>query len=275
MKNFDKKEANTYKKAFELTYKMMELRPYYLESEFALETPAGHAYVTQAAKIRYNITGNWEFPTSLRTRDRMMWMKACTIMYKATGEKKYMKKAKELAAQIADRQYTDKVNAIDGCYGMFKEFDNCETAFMVEFLQSFGQNIGAIQPTDLEPFIDLIEYDPDDPDADRWRTVIQTFVDGFIKNSSKLTPLGIYPVCAYPGEGVKFFQSIPHGATVMYGLSARNMAILGKYLNDTTLRDLAQRNLQFVIGLNPGFPNQYKETKWQIYILLSNDAFWF
>lgn len=269
MKDHDPAVAQTYKEAFELSYELCVLRPYYLESEFTLEVPDGRKGVTAAAKIRYGINSMlWEFPTELRTRDRLMFMKACTEMFKATGDTSYMDKARELAAQIADRQYTDYDSAPDGCYGMFREFDNNETAFMVDWLQSFGQNLGCIQPTDLEPFIDLIAYDPDSPDAARWHNVIRTFADGYIKNSAGLTPLGIYPVAAYMDEengGVKFFQSISHGANNLYGLMGRNMMILGNYLNDSSLQQLAQRNAQFVIGLNPGMPNAYEETQWTSY----------
>lgn len=90
----------------------------------------------------------------------------------------------------------------------------------------------------------------------------------YVKRSAGLTPLGIYPVATYMDEkngGVKFFQSISHGANNLYGLMGRNMTILGSYLNDSSLQQLAQRNAQFIIGLNPGMPNAYKETQWTSY----------
>lgn len=266
MKNHDEVLAQTYKEAFELSYELCVLRPYYLPSEFTLETPQGLTNTTRAARIRYGINSMlWEFPSSLRTRDRLMFMRACTEMYKSSGEEHYMEQAAVLAGQIADRQYTDYQNAIDGCYGMFREFDNSETAFMIDWLQSFGQNLGCIQPTDLEPFMDLIAYDPEGENAARWHNVIHTFAEGYVKNSAKLTALGIYPVGAYAQKdygGVKFFQSISHGANNLYGLMGRNMTILGNYLNDASLQELAQRNTQFVVGLNPGIPNAYEATKW-------------
>lgn len=266
MKNHDAAVAQSYKEAFELSYEMCIIRPYYLDSEFTLETEQGLAYTTKAARIRYGIDSMlWEFPKTLRTRDRLMFMRACTQMYKSTDNESYMKKAEELAGQIADRQYTDYQSAVDGCYGMFKEFDNCETAFMIDWLQSFGQNLGCIQPTDLEPFIDMIEYAPYGENAARWHNVIHTFAEGYVKNSSKLTALGIYPVGAYSNEtggSVQFFQSISHGANNLYGLMGRNMTILGNYLNDAQLQTLAQRNAQFIIGLNPGVPDAYKATRW-------------
>ncbi len=269
IKEFDSAAAETYKEAFELSYALCVLRPYYLESEFTLEVPEGRKGTTSAAKIRYGISSMlWEFPTTLRTRDRLMFMKACTAMYKSTGDGQYMAKAKELAAQVADRQYTDVANAPDGCFGMFKEFDNNETAFMLDWLQSFGQNLGNIQPTDLGPFIDLIAYEPASPDAARWHNVVATFTQGYVKRTAELTPLGIYPVGAYADAqngGIKFFQSISHGANNLYGLMGRNMTILGSYLNDGSLQRLAQRNTQFIVGLNPGMPNAYKETKWTSY----------
>lgn len=266
MKNHDKEAARTYMEAFELSYAMCVLRPYYLESEFTLETSQGWGYTTKAARVRYGISGMlWEFPTSLRTRDRLMFMRACTQMYKSTGEDLYMEKAEDLAGQIADRQYTDYQSTVDGCYGMFKEFDNDETAFMIDWLQSYGQNLGCIQPTDLEPFIDLIKYAPDADNVARWHNVIYTFAEGYVKNSSELTALGIYPVGAYADEnygGIMFFQSISHGANNLYGLMGRNMTLLGDYLNDAELEELAQRNTQFIIGLNPGVPDAYNATKW-------------
>lgn len=266
MKDHDAAVAQQYKDAFDVSYKLCVLRPYYLESEFKLEAENGHGGVTKAAKTRYGINSMlWEFPTTLRTRDRLMFMRACTEMYKSTGDTSYIEQAEVLAEQIADRQFTDYQSAIDGCYGMFKEFDNIETAVMIDWLQSFGQNLGCIQPTDLEPFMVLIEHDPAGENTARWYNVIHTFTEGYVKNSAKLTALGIYPIGAYADKehgGVKFFQSMSHGANNLYGAMGRNMTILGNYLNDASLQHLAQRNAQFIIGLNPGIPNAYEVTKW-------------
>jgi len=269
MKKHDANAAASYKSAFELSYALCVRRPYYLDSEFTLEVETGRLATTNAAKVRYGIISMlWEFPNELRTRDRLTFMKACTEMYKSTGDKKYLAKAREFGRLVADRQYTDYTKAIDGCYGMFREFDNNENAFMLDWLQSFGQNLGCIQPTDLEPFIDLIKYDPDGADTARWHNVVHTFIEGYVKRSSVLTPLGIYPIGAYNDPkhgGVKFFQSMSHGANNLYGMMGRNMLILGAFANESALQHLAQRNLQFVIGLNPGFPNAYKETSWASY----------
>ena len=267
MKDHDPDVAQTYKEAFELSYALCVLRPYYLDSEFTLETDQGYSYTTAAARTYYDISSmSWNFPTTLRTRDRLMYMRACTEMYKSTQNTTYMEQATILADQIADRQYTDYQSTVDGCYGMFREFDNNESAFMIDWLQGFGQNLGCILPTDLEPFMDLIRYNPQSPDAARWYNVIHTFAEGYVKNSAELTALGIYPVGAYSDEtngGIKFFQPLTHGANNLYGHMGRNMTILGDFLQDAKLQELAQRNTQFIVGLNPGIPNAYEATSWK------------
>jgi hypothetical protein len=265
---FDPAAAAEYRAAFELSYDMVLLRPYYLEEDFYLEEPVhGLNWLSINTKCFYGITSLTfdRFPNTFRTRDRLMYMRACVEMYKSVGDQQYLSKARELGGQIADRQYTDYTDAIDGAYGMFREFDNTEQAFMLDWLQGFSMNLGCIQPTDLTPFIDLISLDPGCGDNARWHNVIQTFMEGYVKTTTGLTPIGMYPVGAYADRnsgGVKFFQALSHGANNLYGLSARNMLKAAEYTNDSSIQKIAGRNIQFFLGLNPGMPNGYNETAW-------------
>ena len=264
--------AKRAKSAFELSYAMCLRRPFYLPEEFDVEGPGGLQGIESSVRKIYELRQmNWSFPQvqggyALRTRDRLMWMKACTEMYKATGGTNYLDKAKELAKTISDRQFTDYKNAIDGAYGCFYEFDNSTEAIMPEWIQAFNLMLGNQTPTDMQPFIDLLEALPGDPDAAMWYGTVQTYMEGYVKKTAALTPLGIYPISATnaeKGRGVHFFQPISHGAMSHYGLAARNIMALSRFFGDTALYGLAVNNAQFPVGLNPGVPVSTAHNQWR------------
>lgn len=260
------------KEAFDVSFDMCVLRPYYLEEEFVVENSNGYQNVVNAMRKVYYIKDfSWTFSSELRTRDKLMFLRACTYMAQADGDSKYLEQAKKWAKEVSDSQYTDYQNTIDGAYGCFYEFENTTEAMMVEWIQSTNLLLGNQTPTDLSSFIDLLELAPEDPDAAMWYNTIVTYAEGYVKNTAKLTPLGIYPIAAYNNEeqcGVKFFQTISHGASSHYGLSARNIQRLAQFLQDSQLSELAQNNIQYQAGLNPGFPTDTNHQQWKSFSLL-------
>ena len=260
------------KDAFDLSFDMCVLRPYYLEEEFNVEDENGYSTVVSAMREHYYIKNfTWTFSKELRTRDKMMFLRACTYMAKADSDPRYLEEAKKWAKEVSDAQFTDYQNSIDGAYGCFYEFENNTEAMMLEWIQAPNLLLGNQTPTDLSSFVDLLELAPTDPDAAMWYNTIVTYAEDYLKTTAELTPLGIYPIAAFNNEeqrGVRFFQMIAHGASSHYGLSARNIQLLAGFLGDTSLSELAQNNIQFQAGLNPGFPTNTEHEQWKSYSLL-------
>lgn len=266
------KLATQVKEAFDVSFDMCVLRPYYLDEEFTVESSNGYQNVVGAMRDLYYIKSfSWTFSKELRTRDKMMFLRACTYMAQADEDPKYLNEAKKWAKEVSDAQYTDYQNTVDGAYGCFYEFENNTEAMMLEWIQSNNLLLGNQTPTDLTSYIDLLELAPGDPDAAMWYNTIVTYAEGYVKRTAELTPLGIYPIAAYNNEknaGIKFFQTISHGASSHYGLSARNIQKLAQFLQDDSLSQLAQNNMQFQAGLNPGFPTDTDHRKWESHSLL-------
>lgn len=272
LKGCDAGLAKTVKKAYDVSFDMCSLRPYYLPEEFNVEGSGGLDSVTSAMRFFYYIRQmNWNYDLQLRTRDRLMFMYACTLMAKADGDAKYIEQAKKMARLVSGRQFTDYTNPIDGAYGCFYEFDNTDEGIMLEWIQSPNMLLGNQTPTDMQPYIDLLCLLPGDDDAAMWYNTLKIYADGYVKRASKLSPLGIYPVAAYKNEkhgGIKFFQTLSHGATSHFGLSGRNIMALALFFSDPELQRLAENNVQFVAGLNPGFPTSAENLNWKPHSLL-------
>ena len=272
LQNTNPAMAQQAKDAFDVSFDMCVLRPYYLPEELDVEGPGGRQGVEGAVRQLYFLRDmNWTFDYSLRTRDKLMFLSACTYMAKADSDPKYLEQAKELARDISAQQYTDYNNPIDGAYGCFYEFENNREAMMLEWIQSNNLMLGNQTPTDLQPFMDLLELAPEDADAAMWYNTLQIYTEGYVKPTAQLTPLGIYPIAAYNNaqeNGVRFFQTISHGASSHFGFMGRNLQKLALFFGDPELQELAENNAQFQAGLNPGFPTDVEQTAWKPYSLL-------
>ena len=192
------------------------------------------------------------------------------LLYHATNEEKYLEKAIEFADQVSKLQFTDWQRPLQNCYGMFYEFENNDKIFTVEWNQDHGWHMGYIEPTNFEGIIDLIKTCSEHPNVASWYNMVKMWGDGFAKQASMLNPLGIHPLTCYPGakEKICFFKRSNHGFTGMYGQIAAFFFELGYFLNDPEYQNLAVRNIEFVVGLNPGFPNRYEETQWEAMSLI-------
>ncbi len=144
--------AGQVKDAFDVSYALCTRRPYYLEEELTIESPAGRgAFQNNAIKV-YGINDPlWEFDLQLRTRDRLMYAWACTLMYEGTREERYLNTAREMARLVCESQYTDADNPIDGTYGFFYEFNDGSNAMMLEWIQNNNLMLGNQTPTTMAP----------------------------------------------------------------------------------------------------------------------------
>lgn len=273
VKSIDPPTAGEFLECARKAYDNAVYRPYNLDSDIGSRTNPEIIYddnffevVNKIARVLYNKPDDWSIPRTLKTKDKLTFTWACTLLYEATGEEKYINMAACFADKAAERQFTDFENPIDGAFGNFYEFEGDDEAFMLEWGHSHKFLMGNIEPCTLRGFIDLIKYKPDDIRVATWYNVIRTYGKHYVKATQELTPFGIYPVSAYKDNrygGIKFFQVITHGATALYGQIAKNIMEIGSFLGDSSYQHIAENNLQFVAGLNPGFPNAYDETLWE------------
>jgi arylsulfatase A-like enzyme len=287
VKPFNPEKAQNYLDAAKLAYTCATFRPYHLPEEYELAqrddnydpvrdydkarwTPKLKEFRTDPSKIRagwnnyqqfarmfYNKPDSWTEPQTLKTREKLPFLHGCTLLYRISGELKYLESAVEFAASIAYRQFNDWRNPIEGVYGTFFEFEGDDEALSIECGQAGGKFMGHIDALNVNGFIELLRLMPDHPDAAKWLNVVKTYTDRYVRKAAEINPLGIHPVSVYRDPehgGVKFFMNLLHGATGHYGQMAENILELADFLNDSSLVPLAEANLQFYTGLNPGVP---------------------
>lgn len=269
----DPELAEKYLSCAEKAYENAIYRPYNLESDLAGKSDSDGVhydvdeteYVNSLARTVYGADSDWVIPQTLKTKDKLAFIWACTQLYEITGDETYFDSAAAFAASAAERQFTDFENPIDGVYGNFYAYEGNDELFELEWNQNHRFHMGNIEPTNLKGFMDLLTIDPTHPDAAKWYNVIKTYGDNYAKGTAELSPLGIYPLAMYSDPvygGVKFFKATNHGATGMYGQIAKNFMQLGDFLGDNSYQVLANNNVEFVAGLNPGVPTSYDEYAW-------------
>lgn len=265
-KDTDVTMANAWLDSAKLAYDCMTYRPYYLYEE--LNGPVGFAnpswnYNTLMADLRvfYDKPSSWTMPmnyniTDLRTRDIMPAVWACTQLYGVDPQEKYLDKAEEFSEVLAARQFTDFNNPIEGTYGNFYEFSGDDETFVIEMHQWARWSMGNYDPLRLKGVIELVEYRPDSVDAAKWYQMIDMYGENYVLNFDELSPFGITPLTMSETRGISFFRSLNHGANSIYGLAAINHLEIGDFLNDARYQELAARNINFITGTNPGWPNK-------------------
>ena len=262
--------SDRYLRAAERAYKNALARPYHLDIDFAGgpgnasdedQTPVVH----HLARLTYDKPEDWILPSTLRTKSKLTFLWACMLLYQATEESQYLEEAIRWADIAAERQFLDWKNPIDGCYGNFYEFEEDNNTFLSEWNQDGRWHMGYIEPTNVRGFLDLIDTCLNHENTARWHNVVLTYIEHYVKPSARLNPLGIYPLNCYGKEsedGICFFKRTNHGATALYCQIAKNLLELAGYFHDDSLETLAHNNAQFVVGLNPGFPDHFEETSW-------------
>lgn len=261
--------AQTYLDAAEAVHAHARSRKYHLASEFAGPGGAQGNLVHNLGRIFYDKPSGWTVPTTLRTKAKINYLWATTLLMEVKPSTTvYQTEAIATASAIAERQFVDHLNPIEGVYGNFFEFEGDDVTFMPEYAHNHRWHMGNISPTNLIGFIELLKKFPNHADAAKWYGVLKNY-DHYVKQSANLSPFKIAPVTTYSPNtvnsaysGVKYFKNILHGATTLYGQIAKNYLEVGNYFNDNEYHELASQNVQFVVGLNSGIPTGYNAKSW-------------
>ena len=249
-------------------------RPYHLQSDFAgRDHPEIDYSKDDFAPFVHDIAGKlygkedgWQIPTSLRTKEKLVFADACCLLYERTGQAEYLKSAVAYADSACARQCRERDDIANGGIGYFYEFEGDDEAFTVEFAHNHKFLMGNIEPVNLSGLIKLLRLLPNAPQASEWLHTLHLYAQRYVKHTAALTPLSIYPQSVYPHPtygGVHFFGMVVHGFTCLYGMIARNLFELSDFWQDKELARLGERNLLFAAGRNPGFPNTFDATSWE------------
>ncbi len=271
--NTDPARAKRYLEVAKKAWELCSRRPYHTKADRTC--PKGcraifwnkpDGILDTFGRCLYNIQDKkWTLPMTLRTRDRLPFVKGSALLFEITGERKYLDKAVEFADAIMERQFTDWEKPIEGCFGTFYEFEGDNQTFFHEFMQGGFWWEGNVEAMNLDGFMQLVRLAPAHPRAAAWQNAILTYAGNYARRTTTLNPLGLYPVACYRDEkngGIKNFQNTLMGSSCLHGFSAKNFLMLGDFLNDASFQGNAIAGVNFIAGLNPGVPNAYKETAW-------------
>ena len=261
--------AAEYLSCAEKAYRNAVARPYPLESDFR-----GRDHITieytddfaddnhRLARRFYDVQDDaWELPRSLRTKEKLTFAHACAILYKRTGCPEYLDTAAAYADAACERQCLDPDSP---GYGHFYAFENDNRHFSLSFGHGHKYHMGTIEPCDLGGLIELMRLLPSGERTARYMRAMRLYADGFVKRAAKLTPLSLFPQTVYGAErgGISFFKMAVHGFTCLYGQIAHDLFALAALLQDEQLARIAERNLLFPVGRNPGMAESYRPRSW-------------
>jgi len=192
-------------------------------------------------------TGNEESPEVYGAA-----IQAAIEVYKATGQKLYEEYAVKQASKLKELQEADSGNKISGFF--YVSAKNKEP---------YKQILGNSQ------FIALCELAltfPTHPEADDWKRMIESYVNGYLlnitcKNSFELVPFGLYTNID-PGGNRKaggywyryFMQPESDwwvGINANIASAALGLCKASVVLNNKRLTAIAQRELDWICGCNP------------------------
>jgi hypothetical protein len=247
---------------------------------------AARALATAEDDWKYAIAGvegpsTWSTPAFAATRVELAGIGATASieLYRATQKKVYADKAAELAKVIVASQQKTLVGKEFPLSGFFYTGPDRDTIFH-EFHRGNDQ-------APIVALAQLVETLPSHPDRPSWSSTLALYIDYQKKTAATTTPYGVLP--AYVYRATDDVKEVPdsgalHNATreayraqVLAGLpmgdgwylrnfpvwfarrgnygvllsQAKALSVVGRLRGDSAALDLAQRQAQWVVGLNP------------------------
>ncbi len=167
------------------------------------------------------------------TRDLVTMAWASLEKYKA-GDEAAKQQAVDFADQVMSRQIPES-EAESGFYGHFYEYDSTrhsEKSWCHGIVDNkFGADIGGIYPNYLMPLIEMTRMWPDNENAEKWKSTLTNFTNGYLIPACQANPFNIVPLGIFGDEGPIWFAGPFHGTNTIYGYTAALALELEKMLN--------------------------------------------
>jgi hypothetical protein len=173
-------------------------------------------------------------------------------LYKTTGDQKYKDSAVENAAKLVKLQVTQPIDPVSKIRGFFRRDERRDTPF---YEIKYGWRLIAL--------CDILEAFPDHPNAGAWREAVRMNASDYLAAMAARNDFGIVPLGLFVGDdpggsrkiGKYWYRYFSRPGTV--GINA-NLASAGvglikasRLLKDPALAAVAQRQLDWIIGVNP------------------------
>jgi len=165
-----------------------------------------------------------------------------------TGDATTLTRAKADATELRRRQVTKAQPTKNGLYGLFLDGDG--TLSRLNY-HAPGDLNGQYWGLPLTGLITLSTCHPDDSDVPVWKDTLTDFVEGTLKGTTSMSPMGLVANGEY-GDQVRWFSDLFHGMSMTYGRVAADLVQYGTFLKDPSLYALAEKQLLWIGGLNTG-----------------------
>ncbi len=207
----------------------------------------------------------WLPPRELRARDKLLIIWAGTELYSNTNDLEFKNIAIDYANEIALKlQFLDLSESCNNVYGNFYAWKNSDLHQKSWEHVGWGYCCGSVLPDEISGFINLVKMFRNDKSWFKWWYLLKQYAYGYLKQTSKLTPFGIYPLGTFDGE-IRFFGPSWHGFNGIYGRIANLSMKLARLFKDYDLELIALNNLQWIAGLNIGIrkkKGKFKGLSW-------------
>ena len=183
-------------------------------------------------------------------------IEACVELYKTTQGQKYRDLAAQFAKRLSALQYREAIGDKVQISGFYMTPGGKQTPDK-DIWQGCMQLMG---------LADLVTLFPDHPDVPEWKNAIRLYAEEYLAKMASLNNFGIVPYGLFAGEDpggnriiggyyYRYFfepdQGWWVGNNALVASAGVGLLKAAKILGNTTLASLAQRQLDWILGVNP------------------------
>lgn len=202
----------------------------------------------------------WQAATpSRQTGDLVWWIRAASALAQATGEESYGRAAREWARNLVALQYEEFPGGQRQVRGFWRNGPEDSTPYV--------DAVHSAHPALV--LLELVEAWPRDPEASRWRDSAALYLEEYLtpmvrRNAYQIVPFGVFfgsptPETYRPLEGeltYRYFMPVRKqswwiGTSSHLLGHAALLAQAARVFGKAAYRDLAYRQLEWIMGANP------------------------